>query len=200
MKQITYKFLSSIFNNMITIPLRILLVEDNQTDADLTIFFIQKIVETSQIKVVDNLDDVNRELLDFVPDVVISDYNLPTCNGLEVLELTRSMEESMPFIFLTGAIENEELAANTILAGASGFILKGNMENLDQKLKPLLKKVVFSMGEREEIREKIRRNKIVVNQIYNYLDKINLDNEEQKENIEKIKSNMKQFNFDDDAN
>lgn len=184
---------------MITVPLRILLVEDNQTDADLTIFFIQKFVESSQIKVVDNLDDVNRELLNFVPDVVISDYNLPTCNGLEVLELVRTIEESMPFIFLTGAIENEELAANTILSGASGFILKGDMERLDEKLKPLLKKIVFNMGEREEIREKIRRNKIVVNQIYNYLDKINLDNEEQKENIEKIKSNMKQINLGDDV-
>lgn len=180
---------------MIAIPLRILLVEDNRTDADLTIFHIQKIVETSEIRVVDNLDDVNKELLNFVPDLIISDYNLPTCNGLEVLELTRSMEDSMPFIFLTGAIESEELAANTILAGASGFILKGDMDRLDEKLKPLLKKIVFSMGEREEIREKIRRNKIVVNQIYNYLDKINMDNEEQKENIEKIKTNMKQINF-----
>ncbi|HSP40295.1 MAG TPA: response regulator, partial [Gillisia sp.] len=128
-----------------------------------------------------------------------SDYNLPSCNGLDVLELTRSMEDSMPFIFLTGAIENEELAADTILAGANGFILKGDMDRLDEKLRPLLKKIVFNMGEREEIREKIRRNKIVVNQIYNFLDKINLDNDEQKDNIEKIKKNMQQINLRDDV-
>lgn len=183
---------------MITIPLRILIVEDNKIDADLITYHIQKIVQTSEIRVVNNLDEVNRELLRFVPDVIISDYNLPTCNGLEVLELARSIEDTIPFIFLTGAIENEELAANTILAGANGFILKGNMDRLDEKLRPLLKKVVFNMGEREEIREKIRRNKIVVNQIYNYLDKINLDNEEQKENIEKIKQNMQQINMGKD--
>src|SRR5690606_26253197 len=123
---------------MITIPLRILLVEDNRTDADLTIFHIQTIVETSEIRVVDNLDAVHKELLNFVPDLIISDYNLPTCTGLEVLELARSMEDSMRFIFLTGANESEELAANTILAGASGFILKGDMDRLDEKLKPLL--------------------------------------------------------------
>ncbi len=183
---------------MITIPLRILFVENNRTDAELIIYHIQKIVETSEIRVVDNLDEVSRELLGFVPDVVISDYNLPTCTGLDVLELTRSMEDSMPFIFLTGAIENEELAANTILAGASGFILKDDMDRIEEKLRPLLKKIVFNMGEREEIREKIRRNKIVVNQIYNYLDKINLDNEEQKGNIDKIKNNMQQINLGDD--
>lgn len=183
---------------MITIPLRILLVEDNHRDAELITYHIQKIVETSEIRVVDNMEDVNRELLRFVPDVVISDYNFPTCNGIDVLELTRSMEDSLPFIFLTGAIDNEELASNTILSGASGFILKGNMERLEEKLRPLLKKIVFNMGEREEIRERIRRNKIVVNQIYNYLDKINQDNEEQKENIVKIKNNMQQINPGDD--
>lgn len=166
-------------------------------DVELITIHIRKIVETCEIKVVDNLEDVNQELLSFVPDVVLSDYNLPTCNGMEVFELTRSMEDSMPFIFLTGAIDNEELAANTILSGASGFILKGNMEHLDEKLRPLFKKIVFNMGEREEVRERIRRNKIVVNQIYNYLDKINLDNEVQKENIAKIKNNMQQINLED---
>ena len=54
------------------------------------------------------------------------------------------------------------------------------------------------MGEREEIRDKIRRNKVVVNQIYNYLDKINLDNAEQRENIEKIKNNMRQIDLEKD--
>ena len=183
---------------MITVPLRILLVEDNKTDVDLTTYHIEKIVQFPEIRTIDNLEDFNRELMSFVPDVIISDYNLPTCTGLDILEHARMVEETIPFIFLTGAIEDEELAANTILAGANGFILKKNMDRLDEKLKPLLKKIVFHMGEREEIRDKIRRNKVVVNQIYNYLDKINLDNAEQRENIEKIKNNMSQIDLEKD--
>ena len=183
---------------MITVPLRILLVEDNKTDADLTTYHIEKIVENPEIRTVENLENFDRELMNFVPDVIISDYNLPTCTGLDVLEHARMVEETIPFIFLTGAIEDEELAANTILAGANGFILKKNMDRLDEKLKPLLKKIVFHMGEREEIRDKIRRNKVVVNKIYNYLDKINLDNAEQRENIEKIKNNMRQIDLEKD--
>lgn len=184
---------------MITIPLRILLVEDIETDILLTIRHLNKIIESPDIKVVSDLDDCKKELINFVPDVVISDYNLPTCNGLEVLEVTRATDSSIPFIFLTGALENEEMAANTILAGATGFVLKKDMSNLDQKLRPILKKIVFNMDSREDLRNRIRKNKIAVNQIHNYLDNIRMDNEEQKQNINKIRQNINGLNFYDDA-
>lgn len=183
---------------MITTALRILLVEDNETDAELIIRHIKKIVATPVIKVVDNLADCNIQLHNFVPDVVISDYNLPTCTGLEVLEMTRAMDESISFIFITGAVDDEELAANTILSGASGFILKRNIKVLHEKLRPLLKQVVFKMGARDDIREEVRRNKISVNQIYSYLDKIKADNSEQNEYLNQIRQNMNKLKFDGD--
>lgn len=181
---------------MITVPLRILLVEDNLTDVDLTIRALKKIVVAPKIIVVDDLKGCSEQLYNFIPDVIISDYNLPTCTGLDVLELSHSIDNSIPFIFLTGIIDDEEMAANTILAGASGFILKKNMDRLEEKLKPLLKKIVFNMDVREEIRDKVRRNKIVVNQIYNYLDAINSDNEEQRLNLEKIRKGINLINLE----
>ncbi len=107
---------------MITTSLRILLVEDVQTDAHLISSQIQKIVEKPKIKVVDNLEDAEYELQNFIPDVVLSDYNLPTCSGMDILNLTSSIDDTIPFIFITGAIDDDELAANTILNGATGFI------------------------------------------------------------------------------
>lgn len=187
---------------MITVPLRILLVEDNQSDIDITIRALNRIVESPLIKVVNDLEGFNKELYIFIPDVIISDYNLPTCTGLDILELSRAIDNTLPFIFLTGVIEDEEMAANTILAGASGFILKKNMDCLDEKLKPYFKKIVFNMDVREEIRDKVRRNKIILNQIYSYMDAINSDNEEQRINLEKIRNNLSLINFEreeDDA-
>lgn len=181
---------------MITTSLKILLVEDYPTDADLISLHLQKIVKNPDIKVVDNLEDCKQALQDFVPDVVLSDYNLPTCDGLDILKLTKSIDEHIPLIFITGTIDDDELAANTILSGASGFVLKKNMHCMDEKLKPLLKKVVFNMIERDEIREKIRKNKIAVNQIYRYLDEMNAENQDQKLSLHKIRENIESIDFD----
>ena len=183
---------------MITTALRILLVENLKTDAELISYQIKKIVERPHIRVVDNLEDCEYELTNFIPDVVLSDYNLPTCNGLDILSLTSSIDNSIPFIFITGTIDDDELAANTILSGATGFVLKKHMAYLSEKLEPLLKKVVFNMIQQEEVRERIRRNKIAVNQIYQYLDEIKADNNEQQMNIKKIRDNIQNLNQKDD--
>lgn len=161
---------------MIKIPLRIILVEDEKTDIGLIKRHLGKIVEDPIIEVVEDLPSFQLNLLQFIPDVVISDYNLPTCTGLEILEISRAVDKSMPFIFLTGTIEDESLAANTILANVTGFVFKKDMKVLDEKLKPLLNKVVFNMGPNESLRERIRENKKAVNQIYSYLDNSNANN------------------------
>lgn len=175
---------------MITTKLRILLIEDYKTDAELIEIQIKSFVENFEIKIVDNLPDFTRELQSFVPDVILSDYNLPTCTGLDILEEAKAHDPNIPFIFITGTIDDDEMAANTILSGASGFILKKHMNTLAEKLEPLFRQVVFNMIKQDELREKIRKNKIAVNQIYDYLDKIDVDTEEQKININKIRKNI----------
>jgi CheY-like chemotaxis protein len=184
---------------MIRTPLRILLVEDNEADVIITKRSINKLVEAPVIEVVEDLSSCREKLINFIPDLVISDYNLPTCTGLEVLELVQEKDPALPLVFLTGTVHDEELAANTILAGASGYILKKHMNKLEEKLKPLLKKVVFNMVAKDEVRERLRKNKIAINQIYDYLDSLKADNKEQRENIGKIKNTIKDFNAEQDG-
>ena len=187
---------------MIKTPLRILLVEDNEADVLLTKRSLQKLVAEPIIEVVEDLSSCRDKLINFIPDVVISDYNLPTCTGLDVMQLVQEKAPGLPFIFLTGTVNDEELAAHTILAGASGYILKKHMPHLEEKLKPLLRQVVFRMSEKQEVRERLRENKIAINQIYDYLDNLKADNKGQKENIDKIKDTLRDYNLgkDDDDN
>ena len=183
---------------MITIPLRILLVEDNEADVLITKRTLKGIVDSPEIEVVEDADSCRESMINFIPDVVISDYNLPSCNGLEILQLVKDKDPAVPFIFLTGTIHDEELAANTILAGASGYILKKHMNELEERLRPLMKKVAFNMSTRNDLRERLRQNKISINQIYDYLDNLKKDNLDQRENIEKLKENIQQSKEDDD--
>ena len=176
---------------MISIPLRILLVEDNETDALLIKRKIGKLVKEPEIELVEDLEACRHAMVNFVPDLVISDYNLPTCTGMDVLQLCQHLDPDLPFIFITGTIDDEELAANTILSGASGFILKKHMKELDRFLSPLLKKVVLRMSPYEEVRQQIRLNKASVNQIRTYLDSLNSpDFQIRKEQIERMQKEL----------
>ncbi len=59
------------------------------------------------------------------PDVIISDINMPVMNGLEVLEKLQEdpVTSEIPFIFLTGKVEMEDLRAGMRL-GADDYLLK----------------------------------------------------------------------------
>ena len=112
---------------MIKEPLQILMVEDNPSDSTLIKREISKIAENATISVCNNLRDFKLALSNLKPDLILSDYNLPTCTGLDILELAQEVAPSVTFIFITGTINDEELAADTILNGASGYILKKNI-------------------------------------------------------------------------
>lgn len=182
---------------MITTPLRIILVEDEETDAVLINRQIFKIVDKPEVKVIKDLPGFESVFKSFLPDLVISDFNLPSGTGLDIMELVKSIDNNIPLIFVTGTLDDDELAADTILSGASGFILKKHMNNLHEKLEPLLKQVVYNMVQHEELRERIRKNKIAVYEIYSYLDSMKADDKEQRESIEKIRNNLSKFTIDD---
>lgn len=57
------------------------------------------------------------------PDLVLSDINMPGCNGLDVLKVLRAEGNAVPFVFLTMHSE-PALAATAMRAGANGYVLK----------------------------------------------------------------------------
>jgi len=109
--------------------IKILLVEDNPLDAELAIREIKKGGSEFIIKVVDAMEEVNRALGDFYPDLIITDFCLAGFDGMNVLDLARKKDQLMPVIIITGSI-NEETAVNCIKAGAQDYILKENLMRL----------------------------------------------------------------------
>nr|WP_252718750.1 response regulator [Haloarcula sp. CBA1122] len=56
-------------------------------------------------------------------DCVVSDYEMPEMDGLELLEEIRETNPSIPFILLTGR-GDEETASAAIAAGVADYLLK----------------------------------------------------------------------------
>ncbi len=64
-----------------------------------------------------------------IPDLILSDYNLRDLTGLDALKYISKRKLLVPFIFVTGAID-EETAAGTIKAGAWDYVVKDRLLRL----------------------------------------------------------------------
>ncbi|KXX72418.1 response regulator [Flammeovirga sp. SJP92] len=125
--------------------LKILLIENNPADIRLISYHINKASSKAVIRVTDDFDATKELINDFNPNIILCDYHLNGFTGLDVLEHLRNTNSFIRLIFVTGQINDEELAAQTILAGASGYILKKNMSSLFEKLQPYFNEVFKRM-------------------------------------------------------
>jgi PAS domain S-box-containing protein len=118
--------------------LRILILEDNDLDIELIndelisnrFKFVSKSVFTKS--------DFKTALLDFKPDIILSDYNLPQFTGLDALEIVLELAPNIPFILVTGHL-SEELAADAIKSGTWDYVLKTNLLRLSPAIENALK-------------------------------------------------------------
>ena len=107
-------------------PVDILLVEDSDEDAELTLRTLTKQKLTKLHRCADGV-----EALEFlksatqVPRVIMLDLKLPKLNGLEVLKQIRANEntKSIPVVVLTSSKEDRDLQAAYEL-GVNSYIVK----------------------------------------------------------------------------
>ena len=109
--------------------LRILLVEDDVADAELVKYTLTQSGLVFTLERVDSREDFMRQLEEWTPDLILSDYHLPVFDGLAALELARELLPEVPFIFVTGTL-GEERAIETLKRGASDYVLKTRLTQL----------------------------------------------------------------------
>ncbi len=109
--------------------LKILFVEDLPLDYELAEMELKKNGIQFLSKRVERRDDFIKSLQEFMPDVIISDFSLPEFNGMSALEILLDYDSSIPFIVLTGTL-NEETAVDCMKAGATDYVIKEHMGRL----------------------------------------------------------------------
>src|SRR6266513_2549365 len=109
--------------------LRILMLEDDAMDTELIqrelrrggFHFISKVVSTEKA--------FREELHHFSPTLILSDFSLPSFDGLSALAIAKKERPHTPFIFVSGTI-GEEVAIETLKNGATDYVLKHRLSRL----------------------------------------------------------------------
>ena len=111
--------------------IRILILEDAASDAALINFELTEAgLNFTQIWVV-NEEEFLRALDEFSPDLILSDYDLPQYSGALALAEAKKQFPEVPFILVTGALDEDPKKIGEILAkGASDYVLKDRLDEL----------------------------------------------------------------------
>jgi PAS domain S-box-containing protein len=117
--------------------LKILFVEDLPSDVDLAVLELRKEgLQFEHIRV-DTRSEFIKALQEFDPDIIISDYSMPTYNGMQAIKDAQEFDMSIPFILFTGSM-NEETAVDCLKAGADDYIIKEHLTRLPFAVKEVL--------------------------------------------------------------
>ncbi|HMU10920.1 MAG TPA: PAS domain S-box protein [Ferruginibacter sp.] len=112
-----------------SLPLKILLLEDNRADAEMIQRVLTKANMSCRFHLSMDKNDFLKALDAFSPSIILSDHSLPQFNSSDALLTARSKFPGIPFIMVTGTA-SEEFAAHIIKLGADDYILKDRMARL----------------------------------------------------------------------
>ena len=118
--------------------LKILLLEDSETDAEIVMRLLKKSKPLYQFSFVTSKKDYINALSEFRPDLILSDNSMPQFSAKEALELMQQSNNQIPFIMVTGSA-TEEFAAGIIKLGADDYVIKDRLARLPVAIDAALK-------------------------------------------------------------
>ena len=108
-----------------TAPIRVLHVDDEPDVADLTATFLAREADVITVETTTSADEALERIGEGTVDCVVSDYEMPGTDGIELLEAVREAHPELPFILFTGR-GSEAVASDAISAGVTDYLQKGS--------------------------------------------------------------------------
>ena len=154
---------------------RILIVEDNQSDADLLRRELKKSGLLFIAEVVQTRITFEQALENFKPDIILSDYSLPAFDAVTAFHIKQVNYPDTPFIIVSGII-GEENAVELIKSGVTDYASKSRLFSLsvkitralndarvkkekqltDKKLQTQTAELIFANGELENVNKLVQ--------------------------------------------
>jgi len=150
-------------------PLRILVVEDCEDDYDLLLLNLRQAgFEASAVRV-ETVAEIEAALARNEWQMVFSDYDLPGFDGLRVLELVRARDPEIPFLIVSGVIDEQQAVA-AVKAGAQDYFFKGKLARLGPAVSRELHEADLRRRRREAQEELDRDRKLLRHDRIRFID------------------------------
>ncbi|MEW6731792.1 MAG: response regulator [Acidobacteriota bacterium] len=134
-------------------PLCVLYLEDEQNDVELVKETLAAEDIICDVVCVDNRVDFLAAIEQGRFDLILSDYSLPSFDGMSALTIVQEKCPHIPFIFVSGAI-GEEVAIESLKRGATDYVLKHRLSRLAPSLRRALREA------EEKVERKLAEAKI----------------------------------------
>ncbi len=151
-------------------PLRLLIVEDSESDEKLVLHALRRSGLTVVSERVEDEPAMREALARTLWDVVVSDWAMPRFSGPAALEVLKSAGLDIPFILVSGTI-GEEVAVEAMRGGAADFMGKDRLA----RLAPAIARAMADARERRARREAelaLRANEELFRQIARTIDDV----------------------------
>jgi len=146
------------------------MLEDVLEDAELALYELKRAEFEYEYLRVDNLEDFKEGLKNLLPNVILSDYNLPTCNALDAYKIASKFD--IPFLIVSGVV-GEEKAVEALKLGVTDLVSKNSLSRLPLAIKRALKEQKVNrdriIAEHELLKSKERLEMAFKEQILVYL-------------------------------
>jgi signal transduction histidine kinase len=134
----------------------ILLLEDSAADAELVEHALRRGGPGFKVEHVDNKRAFLHRIEQRVPDLILSDFSLPTIDGYTALAIVQKKCPDVPFIFVSGTL-GEETAIETLKKGATDYVLKHRLARLVPSVQRALREAKERTG-RRRAQQQLRRS------------------------------------------
>lgn len=134
----------------------ILLVEDSESDINLIEQTLRMAGAEFTLRTADNAPDFRRYLAEARPDIIISDGRLPNFSCEEALVLRRELAPGVPFLIVTGSLEDDK-AAELMKLGADDYLIKDRLARLPAAVNSAIEKA-RAVREQAELREQLEQS------------------------------------------
>jgi DNA-binding NarL/FixJ family response regulator len=118
-------------------PIKVLIYEDNNNLRNSIQTLLLWDAAFDVVAALPDAECAKEDIEALKPDVVLMDIDMPNSNGVDAVTQIRKQDTALPIIMFT-VFEDDENIFNAIRAGANGYLLKKNFEQIPASLKDVL--------------------------------------------------------------